>query len=151
MGCITSSTSFDEYCKTTEWYEWQEQLQIIQLHKADVEKLYSVFQRIDSDMTGHVHYLVLMGHLGADRSKFNVAVFSMFDEHQCKCVNFMEFVFVLWNYCTSSKDCLGKNFLLPLRTKTFILTSLLHRTICLRHVRHRMQWRFGLRGSAEHA
>jgi len=108
MGCIASSTSFDELCKSTEWYEWQEQLQIIQLHKTDVEKLYSVFQRIDSDMTGHVHYLDLMGHLGVDRSKFNVAVFSMFDQTQCKSVNFMEFVVIMWSYCTLSKDSLGK-------------------------------------------
>lgn len=108
MGCITSSTSFDEYCKTTEWYEWQEQLHIIQLHKIDVERLYSVFQRMDNDLSGHVHYLDLVGHLGVDRTKFNVAMFSMFDQYQCKSINFMEFVVIMWNFCTLSKDSLSK-------------------------------------------
>mmetsp|Transcript_8863 Transcript_8863/g.13282 ORF Transcript_8863/g.13282 Transcript_8863/m.13282 type:complete len:447 (+) Transcript_8863:128-1468(+) len=97
MGCNCCK---DVYTKYPHLEPWRDEFEALRLKKSDVESLYKVFTRIDTDGSGTIQVEELLDYLDVDRNKFTQRVFSIFDEDGSKCVDFREFAVALWNYCT---------------------------------------------------
>ena len=65
-----------------------------------IRTLYNAFRSIDLDKSGDIGIQELLIYLKLDGTKFENRVFAILDDDKSGKVDFREFVFSAWNYCT---------------------------------------------------
>jgi len=101
--------------------EYQEAFALLFLKEFHISKMYDIFHRVDKDRSGSVETLELFMALDVERTPFTKRVFSIFDEDNSGQIDFKEFVYSVWNYCS-----LGNYELVNAITCTYLLTTLLN-------------------------
>ena len=104
MGCgssrFSSPAATNWYTRETHNFKWQLQFDVLQLSKEEINQFYHVFRKIDEGKTGFINCFELLEYIGIDDSKFSVLIFGVFDKKNSFELNFRDFVFCLWSYCT---------------------------------------------------
>lgn len=83
--------------------EYQEAFSLLFLKEFHISKMYDLFHRVDKDSSGTVETLELFMALDVERTPFTKRVFSIFDEDNSGQIDFKEFVYSVWNYCSLGK------------------------------------------------
>jgi len=107
MGCMESSPGFDMLMKSPEFRHTMAQFKNMQLSENDVKRLYRVFELVDQDHSNSIALTELMDHIDLPRTVYTEKIFSIFDKDKSGAIDFREFVFSVWNYCTLTKVNLG--------------------------------------------
>lgn len=84
------------------------QFEALCLRPTDVQHFLKTFHAIDMDGSGSIGLSELLNHLDLERNRFTKRIFSIFDEDKSGQIDFREFVFSFWNYCTLSQATLGE-------------------------------------------
>lgn len=87
--------------------EYQEAFALLFFKEFHISKMYDLFDRVDKDHSGTVETLELFMALDIERTPFTKRVFSIFDEDNSGKIDFKEFVYAVWNYCTLGKTTLA--------------------------------------------
>ncbi len=102
MGNCSSIEAYDD----VKIKKYQNQYEALQLRQTDVTKLLSVFRKIDVNGGGSVELAELLVHINLDKTNFTKSVFLLFDRDGSGELDFREFVFSVWNFCTLTKHTL---------------------------------------------
>ena len=106
MGICTSKSA---YIKPNDQrlQLWEEQFLALQLRKNEILKLFKIYRKIDIDDSGCIEVDDLMIFLNTIEINYALRAFSMFDVKGTGKINFHDFVFSIWNYCTLGISSLG--------------------------------------------
>jgi hypothetical protein len=109
MGCGTS-TYPDVYSKNSKGLiELKPAFDALRLSENDIGKLYKYFKTIDLTDSGTIEVAELEVYLQTEQVPFTTRVLRMYDYDNSGQLDFQEFVFMLWNYCTLDKQHFGKH------------------------------------------
>ena len=95
------------YGRAPEIVQYRRQFRAMKLTESDVGQYLTAFRKIDDDCSGSVDILEFLMYFDVERTRFTKRVFGIFDLDGSGKMDFKEFVFSLWNYCTLDKDTLS--------------------------------------------
>jgi hypothetical protein len=107
MGCGSSHKYDLIYDTHQQVAKYQKEFEAIGLDQRDVGLLYTSFLGIDIDNSGAIILVELTDFLLLEESSFVKRAFRAFDADRSKTIDFREFVWAVWDYCTLTKDSLG--------------------------------------------
>lgn len=114
MGCVSvSSSSFSEYCTTTEFKEWKDRLHAVNLDKSAIRQLYNMFLRVDLENKSRVHHLHLSKNFAVDQTKFAERIWCVLSEDDLGELCFAQFVLTLYTFCSLTREELGESPSIP--------------------------------------
>ena len=101
MGCFLTSPILNSM--EPNMVKWQDQFDAIQLHYSDLCKLHDFYGKARG--TGRLEVRYLLKQLKLEQRKFLVRVFSAFrqDESDEIFIDYRDFVFSIWNFCTMNE------------------------------------------------
>jgi Ca2+-binding EF-hand superfamily protein len=82
---------------------------LLQIDERSVQLMRDSFEKIDILQYGSFAIRELESLLTIEAIPFNNRVFSMFDDFESGDLNFLEYILMLWNYCTLDESSLGKS------------------------------------------
>jgi Ca2+-binding EF-hand superfamily protein len=95
VGLFTANEEAEKY---------QEEFTSMGMTESDVEKLFYIFQEIDTKKKNYVLQGQLAAYLSIPWTNFAVRMLKVFDEDGNGVVDFREFVLTIWNYCTRDSN-----------------------------------------------
>jgi Ca2+-binding EF-hand superfamily protein len=82
--------------------DWEFEFNKLQLRERDVGQLFKAFEIMDTNKSMGLSRDELLKHLDLKRSRFAHRVFYVFDIDRSGEIDFFEFAFSVWNYCTAA-------------------------------------------------
>jgi Ca2+-binding EF-hand superfamily protein len=104
------SVSLSIYSSHPTLLNYRNSFQNLNLREKDIQKFYKIFQQLDEDEDGYIQYHELLTLLNYETTKFSIHIFDIYDVNKVGKMNFVDFVFITWDFCTIEKTSLGKNF-----------------------------------------
>jgi len=103
-GCRGSKLSI--YALIPSITKWKTQFDALSLSDGDITTLYHIFKRIGGVKADHISVSDMLKYFHLENSEFMRRALSVFSstKYQSEEINFREFVFIIWNYCTLGTD-----------------------------------------------
>lgn len=98
MGCGSSRVYHSELHP-----EWNKQFSLLGLNNTLIDLLYKHFAKADTEGNESIDSLEILMFLDVDRTPFTERLFKIFDKDKSGEIDFREFVFAVYNYCTLDK------------------------------------------------
>jgi Ca2+-binding EF-hand superfamily protein len=107
MGCGMSSYP-DIYSKNNKGlFELKPAFDALKLSENDIGRLYKYFRELDLTDSGTIEVAELEVYMKTESVPFTMRVLKMYDYDNTGQLDFQEFVFMLWNYCTLDRQHFG--------------------------------------------
>jgi hypothetical protein len=83
------------------WPEAQESLQKLSIDESRGYELFKMFCKIDTDYSASLDVDECMAYFGGKRTRFTERIFDTLEiEEKKEGLNFVQFAFTMWNFCT---------------------------------------------------
>ena len=83
------------------WPEAQESLQKLSIDESRGYELFKMFCKIDTDFSASLDVDECMAYFGGRRTRFTERIFDTLEiEEEKEGLNFVQFAFTMWNFCT---------------------------------------------------
>lgn len=100
MGAACTTVSCDAYGENPRLLKYRSNFEGINLHDADIGRLYFLYKKMDIDHSGKIRLYELLLYFDIGSSVFHERIFNLFDNEHKGEINFYEFVMGIYNYCT---------------------------------------------------